>query len=254
MSYLLNEQESPAHSNPLPILGWMKTTLLDFPGKVASTLFLGGCNFRCPYCHNPELVDYKSDLGQRPLNPEEIFSYLTTYKKMIEGVCLSGGEPLLHKGLFDLCRQLRSLGMQIKLDTNGSLPTRLESLLEYSLLDYVAVDIKGPPDKIHTIARSLKKNADLAGAVKDTVNLLKEAEIPYELRTTVVPGLLEARDLHAIGSWLEGSPKFVLQQFRSGKTLDVLFQDLPPYPPQYLQDLAGSLSKYFTECTVRGVD
>ncbi len=254
MSYLLTEQESPAHSQTMGILGWMKTTLLDFPGKVASTLFFGGCNFRCPYCHNPELVDSKSDIAPTPLDLEEIFSYLSTYNKMIEGICLSGGEPLLHKGLFDLCRQLRSLGMKIKLDTNGSLPKRIGPLLEYSLLDYVAVDIKGPPDKIHTIARYHEEAKDLAGDVKATVDLLRKAEIPYELRTTVVPGLLEASDLHAIGSWMEGSPKFVLQQFRSEKTLDLLFQNLPSYPPQYLRDLAGSLSRYFQECTVRGVD
>ena len=237
----------------LRILGWAKTTLLDYPGKVASTLFLEGCNFRCPYCHNPELVFFRGENEKEPFKLDDILSYLHTYSHMIEGVCITGGEPLMQPGTVELCRKLMRLGLKIKLDTNGSLPDKLEHLLEEDLLDYVAVDVKGPPRKIQTISGTKIPGTKLVSALESTVERLRKAGIPHELRTTVVPGLLEPDDLHALGVWMRGASRFVLQQFRPGKTLDPLFQDLSPHPPQYLRELASSLSVYFAECTVRGI-
>ncbi len=253
LTRLSNDHSNISSTEPIRILGWVKTTLLDYPGKIASTLFLEGCNFRCPYCHNPELVSTRSRAGLTPLDLDEIFSYLATYCNMVEGVCITGGEPLLQPGLPGLCRKLRSQGLKIKLDTNGSLPERLYPLLEASLLDYIAVDIKGPPLKIHAVACTAEQKDDPVDAIESTVALCKESGIPYELRTTVVPGLLDEDDFHEVGKWMQGVPKFVLQQFRPGKTLDPLFQDRQTYPPQYLQELAHSLSDYFPECTVRGI-
>ena len=253
MSSLSADLELPTERGAVRILGWSKTTLLDYPGKVASTLFLQGCNFHCPYCHNPELVPPKAENGPIPLDPEEIFSYLVTYSRMMEGVCLTGGEPLLQNGLPNLCRRIRRLGLRIKLDTNGSVPQRLGPLLAASLVDYVAVDIKGPPDKIRNIARTDIPEAELVAATEATVGLLRASAVPYELRTTVVPGLLDESDLIAIGEWLKGGSRFVLQQFRPEKCLDPLFHDLRPYPPDYLNRQAEILSAFFGSCTVRGL-
>jgi len=253
MSLIPTDLELPTEEPPVRVLGWSKTTLLDYPGRIASTLFLQGCNFRCPYCHNPELVLHGEVDGQAPVDLDEVITYLATYSRMLEGVCLTGGEPLLQKGLPELCRQIRELGLQIKLDSNGSLPERLGPLLDASLLDYVAVDIKGPPDKIHAIARTAMPETDLVAATEATVELLRASAVPYELRTTVVPGLLDENDLARLGEWLGGSHRYFLQQFRPGKCLDPLFSDLPAHPPDYLKEQAEALSRFFGSCTVRGL-
>jgi pyruvate formate lyase activating enzyme len=253
MSSLHTDSLLPSRGQPIPILGWSKTTLLDYPGRVASTLFLRGCNFRCPYCHNPELVLQDAGQGQEPIDVREVVDYLTTYSRMLEGVCLTGGEPLLQEGLPELCREIRAIGLQIKLDTNGSLPGRLAVLLDASLLDYVAVDIKGPPEKIRTIARTALPRADLVAATEATVALLQASGVKYELRTTVVPGLLDESDLIALAGWLEGDHRYFLQQFRPGKCLDPLFSDLEAFPPEFLRAQADALSAFFAECSVRGL-
>ena len=254
MSFIPTGLEPPSsEARPIRILGWSKTTLLDYPGQVASTLFLEGCNFRCPYCHNPDLVVHGEGNGKAPLELDAILAYLATYSRMLEGVCLTGGEPLLQPGLPDLCRQIRRLGLRIKLDSNGSLPERLEALLNASLLDYVAVDIKGPPGKIRAIARTSMPEDELIAATEATVRLLQASDVPYELRTTVVPGLLDEKDLAALGKWLKGGHRYFLQQFRPGKCLDPLFCDLSAYPPEYLKEQAQALSGFFAGCTVRGL-
>jgi len=247
----MKKLENPARS--VRIRGWVKTSLVDYPGRVASTLFLEGCNFRCPYCQNPELVIPGVASTNAPLDPEDILSYFSTYSRMLEGVCLTGGEPLMQPGLEDLCQDITKQGLNIKLDTNGSFPHRLEALLEANLLDYVSVDVKGPPGKIRAIAQCPMEEGNLARLVEDTVKLLQRAGVSYELRTTLVPGLLEPEDLRAIGQWMKGAPKYVLQQFRPGKTLDPAYQHVSPYPPQILRDLTEDLSVYVDECTVRGI-
>ncbi len=244
----------PGETRAVRVLGWSKTTLLDYPGHVASTLFLQGCNFRCPFCHNPDLVQQAEQNESPPLDLEEILVYLATYSRMLEGVCLTGGEPLLQEGLPEMCRRIRGLGLRIKLDTNGSLPERLEPLLDASLLDYVAADIKGPPGKIREISRSALPEEALVGATERTVELLEASSVGYELRTTVVPGLIDESDLIALGRWLEGGHRYVLQQFRPGKCLDPLFCDLPAYPPATLKEQAETLSGFFLDCRVRGLE
>ena len=133
------------------------------------------------------------------------------------------------------------------------MPARLGALLDASLLDYVAVDIKGPPDKIRAIARTPMPEPELVAATETTVELLRSSAVPYELRTTLVPGLLDEDDLTHLGEWLEGSHRYFLQQFRPGKCLDPLFSDLPAHPPDYLREQAEALSRFFSSCTVRGL-
>ena len=235
------------------ILGWVKMSLLDYPGKVASTLFFEGCNLRCPYCHNPDLVISSRSGNEDLVDPGEVLSYLETYRRMLEGVCITGGEPLLQPGLPALCDAIRTLGLQVKVDTNGSLPDALGGLVRDRLVNYVAVDIKGPPGKIRAITGSRVSEESLIQSVEATVRLLQGSGLPYELRTTVVPGLLEREDLLAIGRWLQNGAKYVLQQFRPGRTLDPDLRTLRPHPPEYLRELSRELAGYFAECTVRGL-
>lgn len=236
------------------VRGWVKTSLLDYPGKIASTLFLEGCNFRCPYCHNPDLVvPAAGDAGAPDLpGPEQILSYLETYRRLLEGVCISGGEPLLEPGLADLCGAIRNLGLEVKVDTNGSLPGELEVLVRRGVVNYVAVDIKGPPGKISAITGARLPEEALVLAVEKTVNLLRKAAIPHELRTTVVPGLIEPEDLLLMAQWLQDGSRFVLQQFRPDRTLDPSLRQVRPHPPEVLRQLARDLSGFFSECSVRG--
>jgi len=241
--------------DPVRVFGWARTTLLDYPGMVASTLFLPGCNYRCPYCHNPDLIRGSAHPLGAPYPLRDIFTYFSRYAGMLEGVCVTGGEPLLQAELATLCRGIKALGLRVKLDTNGSMPGRLERLLDANLLDYAAVDVKGPPFKIQSIARAEVPQEQIAAATEATVHLLKTSGIPFELRTTVVPGLLDSHDFHAIGQWMRGAPRFVLQQFRPGKTLDPLFEDLAPMPPDGVRALCRELEEagYFQECCVRGL-
>jgi len=256
---MLQVQASEPAAAPSPedvrVLGWARMTLLDYPGKVASTLFLSGCNYRCPYCHNPELIPASPQARGEDIRNEEIYRYLSRYTGMLEGVCITGGEPLLQEGLSSLCRRVKELGLQVKLDTNGSMPGRLRELLDGEFLDFVAVDIKGPPGRIQAITRAAVREERIVADTEATVACLKASGIPFELRTTVVPGLLEPHDLVAIGQWMRGSPRYVLQQFRPGKTLDPLFEDLRPHPPDRLHEVCRTLSQagYFGECSVRGI-
>lgn len=250
----ISEGADTARAGGIRVRGWVKTSLVDYPGKIASTLFLEGCNFRCPYCHNPDLV---SPADADPRNPDrldldEILSYLETYRRLLEGVCISGGEPLLEPQLEDLCRAVRNLGLEVKLDTNGSLPRQLEVLVRQGLVNYVAVDIKGPPGKIAALVGARLPEESLVLAVETTVNLLRTARIPHELRTTVVPGLIEPHDLILMAEWLKDGSRFVLQQFRPEKTLDPALRQVRPYSPEVLRQLARDLSGFFSDCSLRG--
>jgi|YNPNPStandDraft_1061719.scaffolds.fasta_scaffold06757_3 pyruvate formate lyase activating enzyme len=236
----------------LPVHGWVRTSLLDYPGHICSCLFLAGCNFRCPYCHNPDLV-LVPDNGPSPFSPEEIFGYFERYRGLLEGICLSGGEPLLARSILEFLREVRSLGLKIKVDTNGSLPRMLRRLLEEELVDYVAMDIKGPLEKIASIARSDMAEERLRAALEESVRLLKGGTVAYEFRTTVVPGLLDEGDFEAIGEWLEGGTRFVLQQFRPGRTLDPAYSSLAPFPPDYLEHIARRMKKFVGACSIRGI-
>lgn len=193
----------------MKICGLMKTTLLDFPGHVACTIFTGGCNFRCPFCHNAELLD----MSLPPeYSEEEIFAFLEKRKRTLEGVAISGGEPTLQKDLKEFIRAIRErFGLAVKLDTNGFRPAVLRELLEEGLLDYAAVDIKSGPSGYGTVAGV--PGIDLA-PIRETIALLKAGSLPYEFRTTVVKGLHEAADFEEIGQLIDGCGQYFLQSYR----------------------------------------
>ena len=190
----------------MEIAGLQSLTLLDYPGKVACTVFFAGCNLRCPYCHNAALV--LPGLSPPPRTEESLLSFLQSRRGKLDGVCLTGGEPTLQKDLPALIRKIRAMGFLVKLDTNGTRPEVLKALLDESLLDYVAMDIKNAPDRYAETC-----GADVLDEVEKSVALLRRGTVPYEFRTTVVREFHTAADIRAIGQWLEGSPRYFLQKF-----------------------------------------
>jgi pyruvate formate lyase activating enzyme len=197
----------------LNIHGLQKMTLLDFPGAVACTVFLGGCDFRCPYCHNAELLDPNFP----PLMDEtELLAFLKKRQGLLDGVCITGGEPLLRQELPTLLGEIRALGYKIKLDTNGAHPAQLRRILDAGLADYVAMDIKNSPERYaETIGRA---QFDVA-PIRESVRLLTAGDTDYEFRTTVVAELHGEEDIRAIGRWIAGARRYFLQPFTDRETV-----------------------------------
>ena len=189
----------------MKIQGLQKMTLLDFPGRVACTVFLGGCDFRCPFCHNGELLD-----GSAPavMDDQELLRFLKGRQGLLDGVAITGGEPLLRKDLPDLLRAIRELGFAVKVDTNGNHPDALEGLLREGLVDYIAMDIKNSPEKYALTAGV--KSLDIA-PIRRSISTLMESSLPYEFRTTVVDELHAAEDFEAIGQLNSGARDYFLQ-------------------------------------------
>ena len=195
------------------IAGLNKTTLLDYPGRVAATIFTGGCNFRCPFCHNAGLVLTPSSAEN--YSKEDVFSFLKKRRNVLQGVCITGGEPTLQADLPEFIKELKELGYAVKLDTNGYHPRMLEELLEAGILDYVAMDIKNAPAK-YELTTGIKLDFR---KIEESVNLLKASGLDYEFRTTVVRELHDKEDLQNIGKWIRGCPKYFLQQFKNSDTM-----------------------------------
>jgi pyruvate formate lyase activating enzyme len=220
---------------------------VDFPGEVCTTLFLGGCNFRCPWCHNADLVLHPDTLPET--SADKVFNLLNQRRSWVQAVCITGGEPALAPVLEEFVRSLKASGFKVKLDTNGTRPEIIARLLAGGLLDYVAMDVKGPPAKYDLLTGT--SGVDLE-AVKESIALLKNSRVACEFRTTAVPGLLLEEDLLTTGRLLAGARRYVLQQFRPGNTLlDAGFRELPPYPGSTLRSLAQKLRPYIDEVEVR---
>ncbi len=194
------------------IVGLNKTTLLDYPGRVAATVFTGGCNFRCPFCHNGDLVLKPSALDV--YSEEEVFSFLEKRKRVLKGVCITGGEPTLQTDLPEFISKVKKMGYAVKLDTNGYRPDVLRQLLKAKLLDYVAMDIKNCKEKY---PQTTKISDFQIEKVEESIELLKEAGIFYEFRTTVVKEFHTPEDLLNIARWISGCSKFYLQQYQENE-------------------------------------
>ena len=178
----------------MKLAGLQKTTLLDYPGKVACTVFLSGCNFRCPFCQNSEILDG----GVSDISEEEFFAFLNKRKGLLDGVCVSGGEPLIHADVGEFIGKIKDLGYSVKLDTNGAFPERLKELCGEGLVDRVAMDIKNSPERY---AKTAGADVDV-GKIKESAAFLMSGEVGYEFRTTVVKQLHRAEDMLRIGQWL----------------------------------------------------
>jgi pyruvate formate lyase activating enzyme len=227
--------------------GLQKTTLVDYPGKVAATVFTLGCNFRCPYCHNPELVLPEMMEEQPIITEEEILNFLKERQEYLEGLCITGGEPTIQVGLSNFIQKVNKLGISVKLDTNGSFPFILKELIQKKLIDWVSLDIKAPPDKydIFTKGKVDVKNVDLS------IKILKESKINYEFRTTLAPEILSEEDIIAIVDWIKPASRYYLQRFQNNKTLDKKFENLNSWPEQKTESLIKKIKPFFSECNLR---
>ena len=205
----------------MKIAGIIKSSLIDYPGKASTVIFLGGCNFRCGYCHNPELLYMQQDKPEDGINPRELMFFLRKRKRFLDGVCISGGEPTLSKELPQLVAEIKGLGMSVKLDTNGTNPNMLRGLIEKDLVDYVAMDIKGPADKYQWIVRNPVNLDDIRESVRILADAFRDKGFPFEFRTTVCRELLSANDLERMIAEFPGAPAWYLQRFHNpGKILD----------------------------------
>lgn len=228
----------------MKIKGLEKVTLIDYPEKVACSIFIFGCNFRCPYCHNPELV---VDDGMPEIKENEILQFLEERKSFIDGVCVSGGEPTLNENLPDFLKKIKDIGFSVKLDTNGTNPGMLEQLINAKLVDYIAMDIKSPLEKYEKVVRA---EVDLE-KIKKSVETIKNSGLEYEFRMTVPPGFFDESDFLKIGKWLNGSKRFYLQQFRGIKTLDKKFVGKKPVSKEELEKFCNILKPFFKYCEIR---
>jgi len=228
------------------IKGLQKLTLLDFPEKMACTVFTYGCNFRCPFCHNASLV--LSDRAfEECIDEEEFFAFLEARKGRLEGVCVTGGEPTLMPDLEEFIRRIKNLGFAVKLDTNGYRPQVLRSLIEKGLLDYVAMDIKNSPDSYGKTVGI--ENFDVS-PILESAALLMEGKVPFEFRTTVVRQLHTSEDFEKIGLWLKGSEKYFLQGFEDSG--DLICDGLDGYDKNELTDLLNVLKRNIPNAQIRG--
>ena len=230
----------------MKIHGLQKMTLLDFPGHVACTVFLGACDFRCPYCHNYELVD-----GSAPpvLDDTELFRFLEKRRGLLDGVAITGGEPCLHRDLPVLMRRIRDMGFSVKLDTNGAHPALLSTILDEGLADYVAMDIKNSPEK-YAVTVGLS-SIDLT-PIRESAGLLMRGQVDYEFRTTVVDEFHAGQDFEAIGAWIRGARQYFLQAFTDRDS--VPFGNLHAPSKEAMGRYLEIARKYVPNSFLRGVD
>ncbi|MBE5997929.1 MAG: anaerobic ribonucleoside-triphosphate reductase activating protein [Lachnospiraceae bacterium] len=230
----------------MKIHGLQKMTLLDYPGHVACTVFLSGCDFRCPFCHNYELA-----VGTAPslMEEEEFFSFLSTRRGLLDGVAITGGEPCLRPSLPGFLRKIKEMGYAVKLDTNGAHPDLLRLILEEGLADYVAMDIKNSPEK-YALTCGLSE-LDLT-PIRESVSLLMSSSVDYEFRTTAVAELHEENDFEEIGKWIRGAKHYFLQAFTDRE--QVPFDGLHAPDRESLLHFQQIAEKYISDVKIRGTD
>lgn len=229
------------------IAGLQKLTLLDYPGRVACTVFTGGCNMRCPFCHNVGLVLPEKFSAQ--YTEEDILSFLKKRQGVLDGVAITGGEPLLQSDIAIFLEKVRALGYKIKLDTNGSFPQHLVDIVKAGLVDRVAMDIKNAPQLYGKTVGV--ENFDI-GKVEESKNFLLEGHIEYEFRTTVVNGLHTAESIAQAAEWIKGAKEYYLQQFKdSGELLDA--QGLSGFDEEYMNTLKAAAAEFVPSVQLRGV-
>jgi len=227
--------------------GFQKFTLIDYPDKIACTIFTLGCSFRCPWCHNPELVLPEKIVIQPIVLEKDFFNFLKNKQGLLDGVVIGGGEPTIHQDLPAFAKKIKKMGFLVKLDTNGSSPYMLKDLINSSLVDFVAMDVKAPE----------KKYPDLAGKdvniedIKKSIAFLKDSDIDFEFRTTLVPGLLNRDDILEIARWIGPAPRYSLQNFKPGKTVNPIFRNVASYPDDYLVSIKEAVAPLFDICEIK---
>ena len=230
----------------MKIGGFQKTSLLDYPDTLSAIIWTVDCNFRCPFCYNKNLVDGTVEL----IPEEEILSFLKKRKGLLEGLVISGGEPLMQKDIEGFCSRVKKLGYLIKVDTNGSFPEKLQELVDKKLVDYVAMDVKAPKekyDKLSGVKTDIKK-------IAESIEIIQNSGLDYEFKTTYAPELLTKEDIISIGKWLDGSKKFYLQQFKNEMPLiSSKLGSVSPYSKEEFFSTLEKVKSFFENCDVRGV-
>ena len=229
------------------IQGLQKLSLLDYPEKMAATIFTASCNFRCPFCHNASLVTRIDDKYRQ--STEEVMAFLKKRRNLLEGVCITGGEPLLQEDLIDFIRDVKSLGYAIKLDTNGSDAKQLQYLVEQGLIDYVAMDIKNAPNKY---ALTIDVEEDFLPEILQSVAYLLSDAVEYEFRTTLVQEFHKREDIAVLGKWLRGAKRYYLQQFTDSG--DLINQGCHGYDDYMMNQIWELMKEYIPNVQLRGVE
>jgi pyruvate formate lyase activating enzyme len=222
----------------MTIGGFLRFSLIDFPEKVAAVVFTQGCNFRCPFCHNPELVLPRR--FQLPIEEGTVIQFLKTRVGKLDGVVITGGEPLIQEGLDIFLREIKNMGYAVKLDTNGSYPTHLKKLLDGKLIDYLAMDIKASPDNYAKIA-GVPVNLDY---ICKTITLIRNSGVPYEFRTTVVKNLHQIEEFEDLAGYLLPEEKYVLQNFSPSVTVGPSKLDLEPFDKEEMSRISQIFQNY----------
>ena len=226
--------------------GFQKTSLLDYPDTISAIVWTVGCNFKCPFCYNPQLVNSTVDL----ITEDEIFSFLKKRKGLLEGLSISGGEPLLQDDIVDFTKKVKKLGYLIKIDTNGTFPEKLKELIDKKCVDYVSMDVKAPKDKYNALT-GVKTNIK---KIEKSIEIIKKTAPNYEFKTTFVPDLLKKEDILKIAKWLEGAETYFLQQFKTNVPLvSSSLENKKPYPKEYLDETFEEIKTYFKKCEIRGL-
>ena len=219
-----------------PIKGFIETSFLDWKEHLASVIFLGGCNFRCPFCHNRDLV--LDHLSMEDIPIDFLIATLRKYKKWVERVVVTGGEPTINMSLFKLLGQLKREGMQVKLDTNGSNPAIVKGLVGEGLVDYIAMDVKGPVDRY---SRWCGTHVD-ARKIRETIRFIMEGHVDYEFRMTVVPFLHREEDVYETASYIHEAKRFFIQEFRPECTLDPAYARIEPFSTERMQRMRSQVA------------
>ena len=223
--------------------GLQRCSLIDFPGHVAAIIFTIGCNFRCPYCHNPELVDETAD----EIPTADVLAFLRTRIGKLDGVTITGGEPTMHDDLIPFIKEIKEMGFKVKLDSNGTNPAVIKEIEDEELVDYLAMDIKAP---FSDYASGVGRPVDI-DKIKESVRLIMSGPIPYEFRTTVVKALLSPEDITNIAKDIKGAKKYYLQKFVSTKILNPGFVKKTTYTDEEFEVIRDSISEYVGECGIR---
>jgi pyruvate formate lyase activating enzyme len=227
--------------------GLQKLTLIDYPGHIAATVFTVGCNFRCPFCHNPELVNAPRNPQETSILEKEFFKLLNERHGKLEGICITGGEPTIQPDIVEFIEKIKAQGYKVKLDTNGMRPDILRLLYAKKMLDFVAMDIK---NSLGAYNEAVGGKADIE-RIKLSVELIRNSGVDYEFRTTAVPGIHGEKNFLEIAKWLEGSKKYVLQKYVEGKILDPILKKKTKGKKLNLDKIADNLRKYFKLIEVR---
>jgi len=228
----------------VPIGGVQKLSLVDYPGHTAAAMFTLGCNMRCGYCHNPELVLPEQLLDPIPL--DDIFDWLETRRGKIEAVVVSGGEPTIHEDLPKLFGALKNMGFLTKLDSNGTHPDMLAEMIDRKIVDFIAMDIKGPIEKYTDIAA---RPIDIE-AIQKSIKMIISSGIDHEFRTTIVKGQLEVKDFEAIGKIVKGAKRYALQKFQPGTTLSPIFQNMSSFNDDEMSQTQKIMEGYVQKCVI----